>query len=35
MPDVGHVDPNNPVYRGDAIVRPRARDPLGWQQNVQ
>jgi hypothetical protein len=35
MPDVGQVDPNNPVYRGDALVRPRLKDPLGWQQNTQ
>ncbi len=35
LPDVGQVDPNNPVYRGDALIRPRTRDPLGWQQNTQ
>lgn len=35
MPNPGDVDPNNPVYRGDALVRPRRRDPLGWQQNTQ
>ena len=35
LPSTGEVDPNNPVYRGDALVRPRTRDPLGWQQNTQ
>lgn len=35
MPDPSQVDPNNPVYRGDALVRPRHPDPLGWQQSTQ
>jgi hypothetical protein len=35
MPGTGEVDPNNPLYRGDALLRPRRADPLGWQQNTQ
>ncbi len=29
MPDPTQVDPNNPVYRGDALVRPLGLDPIG------
>lgn len=31
MADPGKPDPNNPVYRGDAIVRPQRPDPYGWR----
>jgi hypothetical protein len=34
LPDVGQIDPNNPAYRGDALIRPRRNDPLGWQQGI-
>lgn len=34
MPGLGQLDPQNPVYRGDAIVRPATDDPLGWQRSA-
>lgn len=34
QPGLGEVDPNNPMYRGDALLRPRRKDPLGWNTNL-